>query len=240
MWIPRTWEQIEALKGTAEESDVLDFKRELPATTKPANEETAKDIAAMSVAGGVIVYGVDENRTTLVATTTHPVVLARARERFQQIAGSRIAPGCPIEVVNVASPTDPSKGVVVIAVPPSSLAPHMVGHRYPVMRGTVTESLSEPEIARLYARRQAMLDASPPSSRDAMDASFAPPRRSDDGLPDSAGALADDVGRLRMAFLPVGPVAHPCAPWLRLCSNERTPGRSRRCCHLVSDSRPPR
>lgn len=104
---------------------------------------------------------------------------------------------------------------LVVAVSPSAFAPHMVGDRYPVRRGTVTESLSEPEIARLYARRHAMLDVSRPGSREVMDAAFAPPRRSDDGMPDRAGALADDVGRLRTVFLPVGPVAHPGAPWLR-------------------------
>lgn len=215
MWVPRTWQEIEALIGTAEESSVLDFKRELPTTTKPANEEAAKDIAAMSVAGGLIIYGVAEDPATLVASAICPVVLAGARERFQQIAGSRIAPGCPVELVKVASPTDPSKGVVVVAVPASAFAPHMVGVRYPVRRGTVTECLSEPEVARLYARRQAMLDVGRPAPREALDAAFAPPRRTDDGMPDRAGALAADIGRLRAAFLPLGPVAHPAAPWLR-------------------------
>jgi hypothetical protein len=215
MWVPRTWPEVDALTGTAEESSVLDFKRDLPPATKPANEGVAKDIAAMSVAGGVILYGVEEDAATLVATGIRPVVLAGARERFQQIAGSRIAPGCVIEVVNIADPSDRTKGVVAVAVPPSVFAPHMVGDRFPVRRGTVTESLSEPDIARLYARREAMLDTDVPEPRDALAAGFAPPRRPDDGTPDRAGALTADLGRLRVAFLPVGPVAHPAAPWLR-------------------------
>jgi hypothetical protein len=66
MWVPRRWEAIDALIGTAQESGTLDFKRGLPPATQPANEEVAKDIAAMSVAGGVIVYGIAEDPQTLV------------------------------------------------------------------------------------------------------------------------------------------------------------------------------
>jgi len=59
MWRPTEWSEIEALIGYAEETAGLDFKRELP-----SNGELAKDVAAMTVNGGIVVIGVDEDRDT--------------------------------------------------------------------------------------------------------------------------------------------------------------------------------
>lgn len=50
MWHPRTWSDIEALKGQAEESSTLDFKKDLGSSS-----EIAKDLAAMALNGGVLV-----------------------------------------------------------------------------------------------------------------------------------------------------------------------------------------
>ena len=51
MWRPKTWLELKALEGHAEESRTLDFKRE-----PGSNAEMAKDIAALTVNGGVLIY----------------------------------------------------------------------------------------------------------------------------------------------------------------------------------------
>ncbi len=238
MWVPRTWEDVTGLIGVAEESDTLDFKRELPPAKGSANQELAKDITAMSVAGGLLLYGIAEDPKTLVASQVSPVVLAGVRERFQQIAGTRVAPGCVIEVVTIASPDDPAMGVVVAAVPPSSFAPHMVDGRYPVRRGQTIAFLTETDVARLYERRTVMLTATTQSPAETLRHAFVSPRGEDD-RPDAGTSLADDVGRVRMVFLPVGPVAHPRTPWLRDTLREAYARTGTKVQRLLSDTHPP-
>jgi hypothetical protein len=67
MWRPRTWREVNALVVQAiEETPSLDFKKAIPTTkvVPKINEEIAKDIAAMTVSGGVLIYGVDEDKET--------------------------------------------------------------------------------------------------------------------------------------------------------------------------------
>jgi len=63
MWRPKTWAEVEALKGQAEETSRLDFKRDVT-----RNPETTKDIAAMTVDRGVLVYGVAEDEASRVVS----------------------------------------------------------------------------------------------------------------------------------------------------------------------------
>lgn len=60
MWIPRTWAHLELAIGVQIESDRLDFKSALPPSKKI--RDLAKDAAAMSVAGGVLVIGISRDR----------------------------------------------------------------------------------------------------------------------------------------------------------------------------------
>lgn len=117
MWRPTVWSDVEALLGDAEETITLDFKRELT-----SNVETAKDIAAMTVSGGVIVYGVDEDESRASAIVELP--LSGVEEKLRQVAGSLITPTPYFDVHAIASPDDDKIGVVVLAIPASSLAPH--------------------------------------------------------------------------------------------------------------------
>jgi hypothetical protein len=160
IWRPRTWDEVEALKGQAQESQALDFKRQIG-----TNPEIAKDIAAMTVNGGVLIYGVDEDKETLLATEITPFSLKGVEEKLHQVAGSRVSPTPDFEVVSIADPADKTIGVVVVVVPASSQAPHQWEERYPVRRGTTTEYLAEPEVERLYRQRQ-RLSGSPPTVED--------------------------------------------------------------------------
>src|SRR5664280_1123713 len=88
MWRPSSWSEAQALVGLAEESASLDFKK----TITSKNDEIAKDIAAMTVNGGVLLYGVDEDPATGLAKELCPIETRGVEERLRNIAGTRISP----------------------------------------------------------------------------------------------------------------------------------------------------
>ena len=151
MWAPKTWTELENLVGVGEETPSLEFKRLI----SPNTAEVAKDIAAMTVNGGVVIYGMDEDKATGKASALIPIVLRGVEERLHSIAGMKIAPVPVFDVATLTANPEDSEGVIVVSVPPSTQAPHCVEHRFPCREGTTTRNLTEPEIARLYANRQA-------------------------------------------------------------------------------------
>lgn len=153
MWYPHTWSDIEALIGHAQESSTLDFKVELG-----SSPDIAKDLAAMALNGGVLVYGVAEDKTAGVAHEIKPIALTQVEERLHQIAGSGIAPPVDLDVLRIRQTPDASTGVVVAVVPTSPLAPHQVNYRYPFRRGTTTDYLEERDVERLYQQRAELTD----------------------------------------------------------------------------------
>lgn len=201
MWRPRTWDEVEALRGQAQESQTLDLKRQIS-----TNPEIAKDIAAMTVNGGVLIYGVDEDKNTLVATEITPIQLKGAEERLHQVAGSRVRPTPDFEVVSIPDPADATVGVAVVVVPASSQAPHQCDDRYPVRRGTTTEYLAEPEIDRLYRQRQ-RLSGTPPTVEDMLEEFRQAPSTP---LPDDG----TDVGSFSLVVRTASnEVTHPAGAW---------------------------
>ncbi len=154
MWRPSTWSDVEALIRDAEETATLDFKRE-----PTSNPETAKDIAAMTVSGGIIIYGIDEDKDAVVASAITPFQLAGVEEKLRHVAGSLISPTPYFDVHPIVSPENDHIGVVVVVVPASSLAPHQVNGRYPYRRGTTTDYLDERAVERLYRQRQDLAGA---------------------------------------------------------------------------------
>lgn len=211
MWIPRLWTDIAALIGQAEETASLDFKR---AISKNARE-VAKDIAAMTVEGGVLVYGVEEDATTRRASAIVRFPLASQEERLQQIAGSNIRPTPAIEVIVLTEAPGDADGVIAVVVPRSSRAPHEVDGIFPRRDGTTTARMTEPEIDRLYQLRR---HASGPllSPTDLLAAVRDLPGI--DGDPDYSNPMSGmgaDTGILRVACRFDGDQRHPADPWLR-------------------------
>lgn len=204
MWTPRTWDDITAMIGVAEEAGGLDFKR-----TVGGNAEVAKDMAAMTLNGGVLIYGLDEDPATGLASQIVKQPLKGAEERLRQIAGSRIEPAPELEVTLLRENPADADGVIVVTVPASASAPHMVGDRYPTRHGTTTGYLSEREVARFYDRRRQLLD---PALLQADPLGFFSAPRSVDGDPNG---MVRGVGRLRVVVRPVADtVVHPAHPWL--------------------------
>ncbi len=158
MWRPTTVDELKARlrAGDLEETQTFDGKRELGSD----NAGTAVDVCAMTVAGGVIIYGVDENDAGTRITEPTPFELAGVRERISQIAQNSIAEPPVLELTALEDPDSPGKGYVVAVIPPSPRAPHQV-----IVKGkyqgkfygrdaTGNRVLTEAEIAQYYARRE--------------------------------------------------------------------------------------
>lgn len=155
MWIPKTEQEIvdAVTSGSLEESVIFDAKKEISSR----NQEIAKDVAAMANDGGVLIYGIDED-TQGRPTVLHPIPLAGQPERITSIVQTSIAEPPRIVISTIPTAADPTRGYIVVVVPASERAPHMVvvkgDNRYYGRTATGNTPLSEAEVARLYERRQ--------------------------------------------------------------------------------------
>lgn len=205
MWHPKTWTEIESLIGVVEESPTLEFKQEIP-----ENRKLAKEIAALSVDGGIVLIGVAEDKSAK-ASHISAVPLNGLEEKIRQVAYSRISPPPPIELTPIPNPSDESSGVMVISVPASPSAPHYTDERFYRRHGTTVEKLSEPEVDRLYRTRRHS-DGGDFSLEDVVsepaDVLFGIGQYNADYVPDGVGLI--QVGaRMR------GESRHSKDPWLR-------------------------
>jgi hypothetical protein len=200
VWHPRSCTDLEAAIGSVGEGPQLDFKEAI--STK--SDEIAKDIAAMTIHGGVLVYGVAEKDG--FASALAPVPLKGARERIQQIVDSAIQPVPEIEIdLLTASPGD-NEGFIVVFIPASPLTPHYTHWRFPARSDTTTRYLQEPEIERLYEQRHCLLEPTP--NADPL-ADFIP---AEGGL--DARSSYGGIGVERLTVAPIAPLRHPRGAWL--------------------------
>jgi hypothetical protein len=155
--MPSTEQEILAAieAGDLVETASFDAKRSLPAKGK--SKDLAIDVAAMANDGGTLLYGVGEDENDR-PTIPQPFKLAGARERVDQIVRTSISEPPEIQVREVPTDEDSSFGYLVVAVPPSPRAPHMVTvgkeYRYYGRSATGNVPLTEGAVARLYERRQ--------------------------------------------------------------------------------------
>ena len=152
---PRTEEDLEHLaqNGLLEESHGLDLKREL-GSGNAANKDLAKDIAAFSLDGGTILIGVDEDTSP---PGLWPVPLDGLAERIEQIARMRVDEAVQIRTTVINSTSNAGHGYVVVHVPQSVRAPHMVDGRYYGRGDKTNRMLPNAEVVRLLDRRRATL-----------------------------------------------------------------------------------
>jgi hypothetical protein len=197
MWVPRSYDEIERAMGSAEETTQLDFKEKLG-----SSPDIAKDIASMTIDGGVLVYGVREKDAVAIALT--PVPLAGTAERIQQIADSAVDPLPAIEIQPLRATPGDNDGLLVVVVQPSPLAPHMANDRYPARSGTTTRYLSQSEVERLYGQRRGFVEGD--ETRNPYRAFVPIP------APGPPIAVADAMGRLQLSVEPVVSHSHPLGP----------------------------
>jgi hypothetical protein len=163
----------------------------------------------MTVDGGVILYGMDEDKSTRVAIGVPKVPLSGQEERLRQIANSNIRPAPTFNVVAITEKMGDPDGAVAVIIPPSPLAPHEVDGRFPRRDGTVTSNLTEPEIERLYRLRRHG-GGHVPLPKELLEIASALP-----GIePGQERSVGQHVGLLRVAARLAGDTRHPADPWL--------------------------
>lgn len=153
-WEPRSEADLNAAaqQGLLEETHYLDLKREISAG-KSANKELARDLASFAVDGGTFIIGIEEDKQNN-AVQLSPQPLSGLAERIELIA--RTIPDPPLAVMSrpIMSSQQPSHGYLIVHVPPSGSAPHMVEHKY-LGRGDKTKQyLSDQEVRRLHERQR--------------------------------------------------------------------------------------
>jgi hypothetical protein len=154
-WEPRTERDIQAAldQGFLKESHVLDVKKQPPPPIK--NLDIAVDIASFAADGGRILYGVDQPVSS-GPTRLSPFDFAGLAERFDQIArGGSIDPPVRLRCVDIPSETHPGQGYLLLVIPRSSQAPHMVDGRYRCRSDRTNSIMSDAEVRRLAGERAA-------------------------------------------------------------------------------------
>ena len=196
MWTPASFSEIESAIGVIAESPDLDFKRDL---SKP--RDIAKDIASMSLQGGVIAYGIDEDPHTGLAGELTPIELSGVPEKIQQVVDTAIWPTLSIEIEVFTRKLGDTHGVVLVRVPPSLFAPHYTNERFPARSDRTTRYLTEREIEALYGQRRQLWIADVDSEilGAFVDPAGAPP----------GGTGFGGIGTMRLLLAPVGPIQHP-------------------------------
>lgn len=154
------FEMIErAVTSGVREDQRLDWKKAAYQGAK-ARDEFAKDVAALANSqGGLIVIGVAEQRGTGAAESIH--VFAAADDGLERTMRSwlhnAVTPMVPAVGFHALVRDDENDGVLVVSVPPSSVAPHLVGSDrsvgFPYRVGTQTMWMREPDIERAYRER---------------------------------------------------------------------------------------
>lgn len=129
-WAPAGWSDVveAAAGGLLDESHWVDLKQELPAGKRTHNTELAQDLASFAVDGGLLVIGVEDHNSR--AGKVRGVELAKLADRVDQVARDKVRPSLVVRSHEVPDPARPGWGCLLVHVPPSPLAPHMVDYVY--------------------------------------------------------------------------------------------------------------
>lgn len=140
--------------GTLQERHWFDAKSEI-GKSDSSKKEIAKDLAAFANDGGVLIVGIVEDRKTQTMSV-QPLLLDGLAESIDQIARSRCDPPLYVICHPLADPTGPdekARGVLLVEVPRSPSAPHMVADRYWGRSDKTNYAMSDREVASRHALR---------------------------------------------------------------------------------------
>ncbi|MCZ7420053.1 ATP-binding protein [Verrucosispora sp. WMMA2121] len=126
-WTPRSFKEAEEdlRSKVIRESHYLEFKAEFGGG-EAGTGKIRKALASLANDGGVLVVGVEEDKATVRAERLVPVQLAGLVERIEGVAASLDPPLHLERAVELEDPNDPARGIVVVRVPVSLMAPHQV------------------------------------------------------------------------------------------------------------------
>ncbi len=150
-----TWADvtIAASAGVLDENQWVELKQAVPPSSRAANLELAKDLASLSVDGGLLIIGIEDAAGS--AGQVVGTALDGLQSRIAQVAAGRIAPPLPVTIDVIQKPDDPPLGVVVVTAPASEGAPHMVDSQYWGRSAHGKRVLSDDEVRRVLLDRQA-------------------------------------------------------------------------------------
>lgn len=135
--------------GLLGENQWCELKGELGPTNKPVNLELARDLASLSLDGGVLIFGVADKTFELIGCDATSL-----ETRISQVAATAVQP--PLSPVFNPPITLPNgKSIVVVSIPPSSVAPHMADNRYWGRSSEGKRILSDAEVRRLIEAQSA-------------------------------------------------------------------------------------
>lgn len=121
---------------------------------KKAHAELARDAASMAIRGGYLIYGVAEDDDGFGFTPVEMDLETGVRETVTQVVASLVAPSLEVLTHVLESAPASGRGLLVIEVPESPDAPHMVEGRYYGRSDTGKVVLSEFEVERLILERR--------------------------------------------------------------------------------------
>lgn len=144
-----SWEKVVSAAdgGLLAENQWCELKEQLGPSKAAVNLELARDLASLSVHGGVLIFGVRDKTYDVVGCATEGM-----QDRISQVAATRISP--PL-VPLISDPIEGPEGknLLVVSVPPSPLAPHMVDEKYYGRSADGKRVLSDPEVRTLVLTR---------------------------------------------------------------------------------------
>jgi hypothetical protein len=156
MWLPDSTQQIAELAESNELNETTTFDAKA-ADAIDSTKEMAKDIAAMSTDGGVILYGVGEDDNGN-PTILDPIDLNGVKERIGNVVQTCIQPPPRVNIKSFLLADNPNRGFVPVEVPPSPEAPHMVtkngDNRYYGRNGPRNARLDAGQVHRLFEQRK--------------------------------------------------------------------------------------
>lgn len=152
-WMPKTEADLQAAVdgGLFEESHHLDLKK--APNSKGDNKELARDLSSFAVDGGTLIIGVQENKESRTFGLA-PQPLIGLPEKIEQVA--RTIPDPPLNILTeeIRAAADDGTGYLIVHIPASPVAPHMVDNRY-FGRGDKTKyQMGDAEVVALHARRR--------------------------------------------------------------------------------------
>jgi len=135
----------------------VDLKQELPVGRRTHNTELAQDLASFAVDGGLLVIGVEDHNSR--AGKVCGVELAKLADRVDQVARDKVRPSLAVRCIEVPDPARPGWGCLLVHVPPSAEAPHMVDYIYYGRGDRANVRLGDEQVrAIIESRRRGRLD----------------------------------------------------------------------------------
>ena len=122
--------------------------------------ELAKDLASLTVDGGVLVIGVADKATDAADVQGTTDDIEALKDRISSVAGqTRVQPNMHVVFGDpLPNPDGSGRYALLVAVPQSPAAPHMVDSKYWGRSAVGKRPLIDTEVAQLFAQRRLQRD----------------------------------------------------------------------------------